>query len=430
MEESMRIAFFCPHSDPLARPGEPDAGGQCVYEAQVAIALAEQGHEVRCFTRHYGDKLEHEVIQDQAMVFRYPMGPPGFLRKEDMGPYLAEFTQQVITDQHSWLQEASSFHGHYWDGGATALGASLALGKPLVFTSHSLGALKRDRVSDTTTDGSAFRYPVRILAERRILHAADRVIALSEVERDALVDRYDTEPNKVRIVPGGVDIDAFKPTENKAILKASLNIETDFLVFTVGRLDSRKGFFELVAAIPYVVEALQQANKSVTFLLPGGPEHPSAEEAAYKRIMQTEAEARNVTGHIRWFPRLSDDDLKICYAAADVFACPSPYEPFGLVLVEAFASGTPVVATPHGGPREIVTSGVDGYLAEPTDPKAFAERIVDVLGQNDERRADMGHAALAKAKERYAWRAVSQRIAEIYQQLETMLLSRPDQPTA
>lgn len=379
MEECMRIAFFCPHSDPLAQPGEPDAGGQCVYEAQVAKALASEGHEVRCFTRQYGDKLEHEVIQDRATVFRYPMGPPGFLRKEDMGPHLGEFTQQVLVDQHSWLERASIFHGHYWDGGAAALGACIALGKPLIFTSHSLGALKIGRVPDTSTDGSTFRYHIRIPAERRILHAADRVIALSDVERSALTDRYHIKPDKIDIVPGGVDTDAFTPTDDKAALKASIGIKTDFLIFTVGRLDPRKGFFELIAAIPYVVEALWQANKSVTFLLPGGPEHPSAEESAYKRIMQTEAAARDVTAHIQWFPRLSDDELKIRYAAADVFVCPSPYEPFGLVLVEAFASGTPVVATCHGGPKEIVTSEVDGYLAEPTDPKAFAGRIVDIL---------------------------------------------------
>lgn len=413
----MRIAFFCPHSDPLAQPGEPDAGGQCVYEAQVATALTAQGYEVRCFTRHYGDKLEREVIQDGAVVFRYPMGPAGFLRKEDMGPYLSEFTHEVIKDQHSWLEQADGFHGHYWDGGATALGAAVALGKPLVFTSHSLGALKSDRVPDTSPDGSTFRYHIRIPAERRILHTTDAIIALSQVERKALVERYGTEPDKIHIVPGGVDIDAYTPTENKVALKASLGIETDFLVFTVGRLDPRKGFFELIAAIPYVVEALQRVNKSVTFLLPAGPEHPSAEESAYKRIMEIEAKARNVTGHIQWFPRLSDEELKTRYAAADVFVCPSPYEPFGLVLVEAFASGTPVVATPHGGPPEIVTSGADGYLAEPSDPHAFAERIVDVLDQSDERRAEMGHAALVKARDRYAWNAVAQRIAAIYQQL-------------
>ena len=415
----MRIAFFCPHSDPLARAGEPDAGGQCVYEAQVAKALAAQGHEVRCFTRRYGEKLEHEVIQHRASVFRYPMGPPGFLRKEDMSPHLAKFTQQVITAQWAWLEHADSFHGHYWDGGGTALGASIAFGKPLVFTSHSLGVLKCDRVPDRSPDGSAFRYHIRIPAERRILHAADRVVALSGVERDALVDRYDTKPDKIHIVPGGVDINAFTPAENKAILKARLGIETDFLVFTVGRLDPRKGFLELIATIPYVVEALQHANKSVTFLLPGGPEHPSPDESAYKQAIATEAEAQNVASHIRWFPRLSDDDLRIRYAAADVFVCPSPYEPFGLVLVEAFASGTPVVATSHGGPKEIVTPGVDGYLAEPTNPRLFAGRIVDVLGKSNARRAAMGQAALAKAKGHYAWDVVSLRIAQIYEQLAT-----------
>ncbi|MGF1613864.1 MAG: glycosyltransferase [Gammaproteobacteria bacterium] len=417
----MKIAFFCPHSDPLARPGEPDSGGQCVYEARVAAALTTQGHEVRCYTRYYGDKLEHEAIDEpgQAMVLRYPMGPEGFLRKEDMGPYLAEFTQRVVSDQRSWLEAADSFHGHYWDGGGAALGAAIALGKPLVFTSHSLGALKRERVPDKTADGSGFRYHIRIPAERRILHAADRIIALSQVERNALSDLYHTEPSKIAIVPGGVDIEAFAPKETKTVLKQRLGIETDFLVFTVGRLDPRKGFFELVAAIPHVVESLRRVNKTVTFLLPAGPEHPSAEELAYKQIMQAEAEAQNVASHIQWFPRLSDEDLKTRYAAADVFVCPSPYEPFGLVLVEAFASGTPVVATSHGGPREIVTAGVDGYLAEPSDMKAFAGRIVDILEQGDARRAEMAEAAVAKAKEQYAWSSVSRRIAEVYEQAAT-----------
>lgn len=413
----MRIAFFCPHSDPLAQPGEPDAGGQCVYEAQVATCLAQLGHEVRCLTRRYGDKLSHEAIAKGAEVFRFPMGPEGFLRKEDMGPYLAEFIQQVIADQRAWLEGPTVFHGHYWDGGVSALEASLALGKPLVFTSHSLGVLKRDRVPDPTPDGSGFRYPVRISAERRIIEAADRIIALSEVERRALTGRYGAKTERIHIVPGGVDVAAYAPRRTKAILKAALGIRTDFMVFTVGRLDPRKGFVELIAALPLVVASLERSGKSVTFLLPSGPEHPSPEEAAYKQIMQTEAEARNVSRHIRWFPRLSDEDLKLHYAAADLFVCPSPYEPFGLVLVEAFAAGTPVVTTSHGGPREIVTPGEDGYLAEPSDAEAFGACIVDVLARDEKERDAMAKAAIAKARKRYAWSAVARRIAAIYEEL-------------
>lgn len=414
----MRIAFFCPHSDPLARAGEPDAGGQCVYEAQVAAGLAANGHEVRCYTRLYGDKPPHEVIADGATVMRFPMGPEGFLRKEDMGPFLAEFAQQVIVDEHDWLEGASVFHGHYWDGGATALEASLALGKGLVFTSHSLGALKRERVPEPSSDGSTFRYHIRILAERRVLHAADRIIALSNVEREALTDLYAVPGDKVEIVPGGVDVEAYAPSKPKKALKADLHLETDFVVFTTGRLDPRKGFVELIAAIPHTVKAVEQAGKTITFLLPAGPERPSVEETTYKKLMQAEAENGGVMDYIRWFSRLSDEDLKLHYAAADVFACPSPYEPFGLVLVEAFASGTPVVATMHGGPREIVTPGEDGYLAEPSDAQEFGARIADILLRDEGQRAAMSKAAIEKAHARYSWGAVAKGIAQVYQQLQ------------
>lgn len=121
---TMRIVFFSPYSDPLAVIGEPDSGGQCVYEAEVAKQLAGLGHEVRVFTRQWGDKSHWAKLAPGAAVYRYPMGPAGFLRKEDMGPYLSEFVIRVLAEQNGWLEDADIFHGHYWDGGASALMAS------------------------------------------------------------------------------------------------------------------------------------------------------------------------------------------------------------------------------------------------------------------------------------------------------------------
>ena len=295
-----------------------------------------------------------------------------------------------------------------------ALEASLAFDVGLLFTSHSLGILKRDRVPDPSEDESTFRYPLRITAERRILHAVDRVVALSEVEREALVERYRTDPSKIRIVPGGVDVEAFAPRTDKATLKRELGLNADLLVFTVGRLDPRKGFVELVNAISPVVKTLEAKGKRVIFALPAGPTDPSPEEQSYRQAMLAAAEMHGVGESIHWFERLSDADLKRYYAAADVFACPSPYEPFGLVLVEAFAAGTPVVATCHGGPTEIVTPGQDGYLVEPSDAQALAARLVEVLDVESARREAMVSAAMTKARGRYAWHAVSRQIADVY----------------
>lgn len=410
----MQIAFFCPHSDPLASPGEPDSGGQCVYEARVAEQLARLGHEVRIYTRLWGGKAEHQEICDGATVCRYPMGPEGFLRKEDMGPYLAEFAERVLSGQSTWLRHADVIHGHYWDGGASALMVSLALGKPLLFTSHSLGLLKRDRIADPTPDGSKFRYELRIGAEKKILDAADAVIALSRTERDALTGRYGTSDEKIRIVPGGVDIEAFHLRLDKTDLQRQLGFTSDYLLFTVGRLDPRKGFLELIEAIPPVVKALRETGKTVTFLVPIGPEQPSPDEKAYRDALLRRANELGVTDAIHWFHRLTDQELLEYYAAADLFLCPSPYEPFGLVLVEAFASGTPVVATSHGGPTDIVTHGVNGYLADPTDPPAFAARILDALLAPESERRRMRAAAAERARTRYAWPSVASAIADVY----------------
>jgi D-inositol-3-phosphate glycosyltransferase len=419
-----RIAFFSPHSDPLADTGEPDAGGQCVYEAQVAIELAALGHEVRVFTRQWGEKPAYQKIAANAEVFRYPMGPEGFLRKEDMGSHLAEFTANVLAGQGAWLDDADLCHGHYWDGGATALTVAVALGKPLVFTSHSLGLLKRDRVPDHSIDGSRFRYDLRIRAERKILDAADRIIALSGNEKNALAERYKTADDKIAVAPGGVDTGSFEACADKRALQRELGFNADYLLFTAGRLDPRKGFLELLDAMPIVLKRLNAAGKSAVFCLPAGPQRPDADERSYRDALQNKALKLGLTESIHWFKRLDDDMLKSYYRAADLFLCPSHYEPFGLVLVEAFASGTPVIATCRGGPVDIVTPGVEGYLADPMNPDEFAGRIIDVLLAPKAKIQAMQKAAINKARNRYSWPAVAVAIADIYR--TTLEQHQPD----
>lgn len=417
----MRIGFMCPHSDPLARTGEPDSGGQCVYEAKVAAALAGQGHEVRCYTRHYGDKMKTEMIADNAGVYRIRMGPGGFLRKEDMGPHLCEFSHHAGVADAAWLQTADVLHGHYWDGGVAALAVSLAYGRPLAFTSHSLGALKRDSLPDN----KLYRYDVRIPAERRVMAAADRIVALSRVEERALIERYGVHPDKVRVVPGGVEVDQFSPRGSKSENKAAIGIDADFLVFTIGRLDARKGFAELIDCMPTVVRIMAERSRSVRFMLPGGPETPSDGERELRDHLQRHAEALGVAEYVHWFHRLPDDQLHHAYAAADVFVCPSLYEPFGLVLVEAMAAATPVVATCHGGPLDIISDGEDGYLVDPLNTEQMASRILAVLGAGSAERSAMGEKAIAKARQRYAWPAVARQIASVYQEMLGEI-ERPD----
>lgn len=406
----MRVGFFCPHSDPLAPPGAPDSGGQCVYEARVMAAFSDMGHEVRAYTRAFDGRPAREHVAKHAQVLRYGMGPEGFLRKEDMGPFLAEFADHAIHADMGWLAVADVFHGHYWDGGVAALSASLALGKPLVFTSHSLGKLKQESLPDMAT----YRYDVRIPAETRVMRAADAVIALSSVERRVLVERYGIDVEKIHVVPGGVEVERFAPEMDKAGHKKALGITDDLMVFAVGRLDARKGFVQWIEAMPRVARELEQLGKSVRFMMPAGSEFPSESEAELLETMRTRARELGVEERIHWFHRLSDEEIHHAYCAADLFVCPSLYEPFGLVLVEAMAAATPVVATCHGGPVDIVREGVDGYLADPNDREAWAKHVLAVLTLDEERQREMGQAAMQRARERHAWPAVARAIEEVY----------------
>ncbi|HKJ71223.1 MAG TPA: glycosyltransferase [Gammaproteobacteria bacterium] len=410
----MRIGFVSPHSDPFAEPGEPDSGGQCVYEQRLAAALAEAGgDQVRAYTRRWGGKEPRRVIREAAEVLRIDTGGDDFVRKEDMAPQLAPFIEEMWRRDGDWLSEAALFHGHYWDGGAAALMASLRSGRPLVFTSHSLGREKRDRVPE---DGS-LNYALRIANEHRVLAAADAVIALTEMEKGVLERRYAVDPAKVHVVPGGVDTDAYRPSgDAEAIRRRHGLAEDERLVFTTGRLDPRKGYDLFLQALPEALRRLKAEGVRARFLLPGGGDSLNDNERAVRDRMEALIAEHGLGERVVLFPHLDFAQLLAYYSAADLFVLPSPYEPFGLVAVEAMACGTPVLATCHGGPPEIVEPGSDGDLADPTDPGAFGAALAELLTDR-QRLAAMGEHAQRRAREVFDWRAVAAAIREVYGQV-------------
>ena len=407
----MRIAFVSPHSDPLAEPGEPDSGGQCVYERKLAGTLAEsEADAVHVYTRRWGSKAPHRDIDAEARVLRIEAGGPDFVRKEDMAPVLPAFVEGMWTRDGDWLEEAAVFHGHYWDGGAAALMASLRTGKPLVFTSHSLGREKRDRVPE---DGS-LNYALRIRNEHRVMAAADRIIALTEMEKGILDRRYGVDPAKVAVIPGGVDTETYRPTGDPEALRADLGLaEEERLVFTTGRLDPRKGYDLLLKAIPEAVRALDEQGVRARFLLPGGGDSLDDNEARVRREMEDLIGELGLEDRVILFPHLAFDELLAYYTAADLFVLPSPYEPFGLVAVEAMACGTPVLATRHGGPPEIVTPGQDGDLVDPGDTEGFGRALADLLADGEGLQR-MGEQARERARAVFDWRSVAGAIREVY----------------
>ena len=416
-----KICMVSPHSDPLGKLGEPDIGGQSVYEKELAKALVELGCEVDTYTRHYGEKLLSEEPTKGNRVIRIPCGGNDFIRKEELGEYLPEFADNMLAYVNEHGREYDLIHSHYWDGGAMALlirdrlsasrqlSSSSSSSLPLTFTSHSLGIMKQLRLPDE----EKYNYNIRIQAELDVMKEAELLIVLTDVEKSQLIKHYSIAAAKMRIVPPGIDSEVFYPRGDKGELKKEIGIDADFMVFTTGRLDSRKGFTNLMKCVKNVAQGVEKHGKTVKFLFPAGPKNIGQSARIVKKKLKKIMVNDGVEKYVTFFKHLNLDELARYYSAADIFACPSSYEPFGLVIVEAMACKTPVVATTKGGPIEILTEGVDGFLVDPRDTELMEKRILEIL-LDDDLRGQMSQNALNTACDGYSWKEVAKKILTVF----------------
>ena len=392
--------MITPHGDPLGRIGEPDIGGQCVYIRELSRYLAAIGLRVLAFTRDRSDgKPRQETFADGAEVIRVPCGPPGFLPKEELLPHLDEFSDRVAEA----LQGHEIVHSHYWDGGYVA--DRLAPQAGWLHTTHSIGKLKQ-----AALPGDArYRYDDRIRIETRVYQGCDLVLALTETERDQIASLYAVPNERIRIIPPGVDTARFHPASSpKSALRQALGLPDRPTVFTLGRLDERKGFDLFFRAVGSLVHSTP-AGPSVVIRAGDGSPQATAERTKLDTII---AEL-NLRSMITWLPVLPETELPRYYQAADVFVLPSRYEPFGIVMLEAMASGIPVVATQEGGPSRVIEHGIDGLLVDPTDAAQFSHAMDDLLGSQDKRTA-FGLRARQKVQDKYEWQVIADRHMEAY----------------
>jgi len=403
LPETLQVAMITPHGDPLGRIGEPDIGGQCVYIRELAAQLASFGTKISIFTRDRGEgKPVRESIVPGAEVIRIPCGPPGFLPKEEIYPYLDEFAAGV--SEH--MRGAEIIHSHFWDGGYVA-----GLLKPKhiwIHTSHSLG--KRKLASLPQEDHAAYRD--RIDIETTILRQCDAVIASTSSEKQDLIKLYGADEQKITVIPPGVDTDRFRPPDDRKALRKELGLSEGPLVFALGRLDRRKGFDLYFRAAARVKEELGNGS-DVQFVLSAGAGKKDAREIDERNRLQELLKSLSIADSVIWLPILQEDETPRYYGAADVFVLPSRYELFGIVMLEAMACGVPVVATKFGGPPDVITDGENGRLVDPTDIGSFAAAIAELI-RHPEQRKSMGKTARKTIEESYSWRTLARRHQQLY----------------
>lgn len=388
-------------------------GGAGVHVEYLSRELARSiGVEVRCF----GDQDE--------------LGPPIRVRGYglDKSTYTAPAALHSVfgalqrcLDFNTTAMDADVVHLHTWYTHFGGILAKMNHGKPMVLTTHSLEPLrpwKREQLGGG--------YDFSCWVEKTAIEMADAVVAVSAGTRDDVLRLFDVDPARVHVIYNGIDPDEYRPTEDPArLVRFGIDPDQPYVLF-VGRITRQKGIVHLVNAIRHLEPGFQ------VVLCAGAPDTP--EIAAEMKAAVAAAQAGR--GGIIWIEEMVDVPTKVAlYSHAAVFCCPSIYEPFGIINLEAMACGTAVVASAVGGIREVVVPGETGLLVpveqlpvapfEPVDPSAFsanlAEAINALMADEDKRRA-MGEAGRVRCLEHFSWAAIARQTIGLY---EKVIAARP-----
>ena len=403
-----RAAFICVHTSPLATLGRKDAGGMNVYVRDLACQVARLGLDVDVFTRR-SDPLSPEITHlcPGVRVINITAGPPQPIDKNDIFPFLPDFAAEAALFSLRQGVRYDVVHSHYWLSGWAAHLLKRYWDIPFVQMFHTTAHMK-NAVAATADRESGLRLEI----ERRLINLSDGLIAANPAERADLIWRQHTPTDKVCTVPPGVDLDLFYPRDRSAARRTlGLDLGTPLVLF-VGRVDPIKGIDTLLAAVHRLADLPGQVP---TVLFVGGELDDHGQPLGPLKVVEDQAAALGVAEYFRFVGSQPQDELPTYYAAADVVAVPSRYESFGLVAVEAMASGTPVVASRAGGLTFTVEDEVAGLLVPSQDPEALATALHRVLS-NEAFRADLSEGALRCAS-RFAWPSVAASMLHIYERL-------------
>jgi alpha-maltose-1-phosphate synthase len=290
--------------------------------------------------------------------------------------------------------DADVAHAHTWYADMAGLWIRTLHRIPLCVTLHSMEPL-RPWKADQLGSG----YLLSSWIEKTAVEAADRVIAVSRQMREDILAHFRVEPDRVVVIHNGIDPDQFRRTEARDVL-ARRGVREPYVLF-VGRITDQKGIFHLLEAAPRLPAGVQ------VVLCASAPDTPEIEA----RLRRALPEHPNVV----WIGEMIPvDEVVQLYSHAAVFVCPSVYEPFGLINLEAMACETPVVASGVGGILEVVEDGKTGLLVEPARPDALVGAIRALLADPTRGRA-MGRAGRQRVEAHFSWASVAERTREVYQ---------------
>ena len=435
---------------------DADTGGQTRYVVELARAAGQLSSvaRVELFTRRIADPAVHadyavarEPLGDSATIVRLDDGTPGYLPKEQLWDHVDAFVDAMVTYLRDQDRLPDVLHSHYADAGYVGARLSHRLGIPLLHTGHSLGRIKRRRlIAAGMTEAQVearFAMSRRVAAEELTLASAVRVITSTHQEIDEQYGRYDYHrDDQMTVLPPGTDLTAFHPpdgTEAESPLAAELarflREPEKPLVVVLARPVPRKNLVAQVEAFGAHPELRRLAN----LVIVAGTRDDIAELSEPGSDVLTDLlvaiDRHDLWGHVALPKHVAGDDIGLLYRLAalrrGIHVNAALTEPFGLTLIEAAASGLPIVATNDGGPRDILRNCENGVLVDPLDEGDIAAGMMALL-VDDARWDHAAERGLAGVRRVYSWEAHAQRYLEVVREaqegvhpLEAMELPAP-----
>jgi sucrose-phosphate synthase len=409
---------------------DADTGGQITYVVELARALGRHPDvdKVDLLTRLIDDpgvsddyRVPDEPLGGKARILRLPFGPKRYLRKELLWNHLDQLVDRCLIYLRGEGRLPDVIHSHYADAGYVGLQLSLLLGIPQVHTGHSLGRVKRQRLLDSGRKEQAidrqFNFDRRIDAEERTLeHCAFVVTSTHQEARDqyGLYRSYDAR--SALVIPPGTDTSRFSPPEGRTTSTRIHEMIDRFLyepnrpmLLAICRPEERKNLKRLVAAYGESRDLRYLAN--LVIIAGNRDDIEKVEDEAQRKVLTEllfDFDRYDLWGLAAIPKHHSADDIPEIYRYATrrggVFVNPALTEPFGLTLLEAAASGLPVVATNDGGPQDIVSNCRNGILIDPLDTRAITEALKSALSDRTQWRR-WSRNGVQGVKRHYTWDA-------------------------
>lgn len=386
------------------------AGVHVEYLSRELADLEDHAHAVKIFC--FGDQHLQEgnfTVEGIASDGQPPAQDPRHQK------FLEAMVRDIV--MAGSVREADIVHCHTWYSHLAGCLLKPLLGARLVLTTHSLEPHRPWKVEQLGT-----AYHASSWVERTAYQNADGVIAVSDAMRQDVQALYDVPFEKIHVIHNGIDVHQYKPTPNPAVLQSYHIDPTIPFVLFVGRITRQKGIMHLINAIKDLRLGVQ------VVLCAGAPDTPALGEEMATRVEQAGRESPN---RIIWVPQMVPrEDVIVLYTHASIFVCPSVYEPFGIINLEAMACETPVVASAVGGIPEAVVHGETGLLVpvepvspqdfEPRAPEQFASDLalaVNSLLNDPVTMRAMGKRARERVERYFSWSSIAQRTLGFYREL-------------